>query len=566
MICFESISIRNLLSYGNVPTVFDLSQGMVLISGMNGTGKSSLGDAISFALFGKPFRKINIPQLVNSINGQNCVVELSFKIGSDSYRVIRGLKPTKFEIYKNSVLLKQEAAVKDYQAYLETQILKINHKMFISIFVLGSAVFVPFMQLPAGIRRSVIEDLLDINVFGAMSKILKDKIAKTREEIQLIGVKLESAKQESVTQKRLIQTLGVKRDDVLSDLNLELSVVDISLVDACEQKDSLVSKLDTLVCDEFPLNEFEDLRIEMSALKKELSSTEKLLKNLNQMSDCPVCLQGVEHTHKESVGVKLQGDTAAKTREIELHQQKLDALVATRAKYDEIQMARNVVLGSIRSVDTDIKLLQQNRDSILKKIIAASTASVDLQAEQERLRQLGQNALKLIERKNALLVEKQLQDVSLGLLKDTGIKASIIKEYLPLLNKMINKYLSEFDFFINFILDENFDEKLLTRGRDTASYFSLSEGEKKRIDVAILLSFRHIAALKNSAKINMLVLDELDSGLDHESRIKLLELIKSMNTNIWMVSHAIQNTELEQQFDRIAYVQKKGDFTELNFG
>jgi DNA repair exonuclease SbcCD ATPase subunit len=198
-------------------------------------------------------------------------------------------------------------------------------------------------------------------------------------------------------------------------------------------------------------------------------------------------------------------------------------------------------------------------------LAAQRDASVaDLDKEKDRLRTLAQDALKLIERKNQLITEKSIQEVSLGLLKDTGIKASIIKEYLPILNKMINKYLQEFDFFINFVLDENFDEKLLSRGRDTASYFSLSEGEKKRIDVSILLAFRHLAAMKNSAKINLLVLDELDSGLDHDSRIKLLELIRAMDSNVWMVSHSIQGTELEQQFDNVVHVMKKGDFSEIH--
>lgn len=564
MIHFEAISIRNLLSYGNVPTVIDLSQGMVLISGTNGAGKSSLGDAISFALFGKPFRKINIPQLVNSINQQNCVVELTFKIAQDNYKIIRGLKPNKFEIYKNNEMIKQEAATKDYQLYLENQVLKINHKMFISIFVLGSAVFVPFMQLPAGTRRSVIEDLLDINVFGTMSKLLKDKVQKTKEEIQVIGVKLESAKKESITQKRLIETLSGKRDGVVAQLKTELVAADDSIYKFEAEKNELYTQLETLLVDEFPTEEYEDLRIELNTLKKELQNTKEMLQNISELNDCPVCLQSVGDHHKDWVKTKMEAIHSKKSLTIEQQQSRLDDFINAKKHHDEVQVKRTSVLASIRSVETNITQLHKSRDLISKKILVESTENVDIESERERLRQLGQNALKLIERKNELLTEKQLQDVSLGLLKDTGIKASIIKEYLPLLNKMINKYLAEFDFFINFILDENFDEKLLARGRDTASYFSLSEGEKKRIDVAILLSFRHIAALKNSAKINMLVLDELDSGLDHESRLKLLELIKSMNTNIWMVSHAIQNTELEQQFDKIAHVQKKSDFTEMD--
>lgn len=563
MIHFDTISIRNLLSYGNAPTLIDLAQGNVLISGPNGAGKSSLGDAISFGLFGKPFRKINIPQLVNSINQQNCVIELTFHIGADRFKVIRGLKPNKFEIYKNDELIKQEAATKDYQLYLETQILKINHKMFIQIFVLGQAVFVPFMQLPAGIRRSVIEDLLDINVFGVMSKLLKDKITKTKEEIQLISTRLESAKKESITQKRLIDTLNVKRDDVLVELNAELQELEDEIVLVQVKKTEFTTELAQLLSSEFPLDLYEDLRVELSTQNRELVSIKKVLQNVTKLTDCPTCLQTVGVGHKEKVQLKIESDVEAKLKCVGEHQHKLDALSIIKEQHDAVQASRTSTLNKIQALDLKLDNLTASKTQVNRKILASQTQNVDIEKEKDRLRELGANALKLIERKNDLLVEKQLQDVQFGLLKDSGIKASIIKEYLPILNRMINKYLQEFDFFINFILDENFDERLLARGRDTAQYFSLSEGEKKRIDVAILLQFRHIAQLKNSAKINVLVLDELDSGLDHESRLKLLELIKSMNTNTWMVQHSIQNTELEQQFDKIAYVQKKGDFTDL---
>lgn len=553
------------MSFGNAWTELNLRQGKVLVSGPNGGGKSSIiSDALQYALFGKPFRKINIPQLINSINQKDCQVELTFQIANDSYKIIRAMKPHKFEIYKNDELLKQEAATKDYQTYLETQILKISHKTFVQILVLGSAVFTPFMQLPAGARRGVIEDLLDINVFGVMLKLLKEKIQKNKEETIIIDGKLDSAKKESITQKRLIETLSTKNDDQLTLLLQELGAVLADMALAKQSRDKVRSDIDQLVIPDFTAEILEDLRIEYNMLKKQIQQDIKKSESISSIDHCPTCLQSVDVDHKERIKSELQQKYEEHKPKLSEYEKHIAKLTAAKTEFDELKEKSQHLYKELAAIDQKIISLEELETSIRNKIdTQKSASSADLDKEKDRLRELAQDALKLIERKNELITEKQIQEVSLGLLKDTGIKASIIKEYLPILNKMINKYLTEFDFFINFVLDENFNEQLLSRGRDSASYFSLSEGEKKRVDVAILLSFRHIASLKNSAKINLLVLDELDSGLDHESRLKLLELIQGMESDVWMVSHSIQNTELEQQFDKVAFVMKKGDFQEM---
>ena len=533
-------------------------------NGIVSHNSSIISDALSYALFGKPFRKINIPQLINSINQKDCQVELTFQIANDSYKIIRAMKPHKFEIYKNDELLKQEAATKDYQTYLETQILKISHKTFVQILVLGSAVFTPFMQLPAGARRGVIEDLLDINVFGVMLKLLKEKIQKNKEETIIIDGKLDSAKKESVTQKRLIETLSTKNDDQLTLLLQELEAVLADMALAKQSRDKVRSDIGQLVIPDFTAEILEDLRIEYNMLKKQIQQDIKKSESISSIDHCPTCLQSVNVDHKERIKSELQQKYEEHKPKLSEYEKRIAKLTAAKTEFDELKEKSQHLYKELAAIDQKIISLEELETSIRNKIdTQKSASSADLDKEKDRLRELAQDALKLIERKNELITEKQIQEVSLGLLKDTGIKASIIKEYLPILNKMINKYLTEFDFFINFVLDENFNEQLLSRGRDSASYFSLSEGEKKRVDVAILLSFRHIASLKNSAKINLLVLDELDSGLDHESRLKLLELIQGMESDVWMVSHSIQNTELEQQFDKVAFVMKKGDFQEM---
>lgn len=567
MILFEKLRLKNFLSYGNAWTEIDFRQGKILLAGKNGTGKSSLiSDAISLALFGKPFRKINIPQLVNSINQKDCLVELEFSIGSKQYRVIRGLKPTKFEIYEDGQLLKQEAAVKDYQRYLESSILKINHKTFIQLLVLGSAVFTPFMQQPPYARRQIIEDVLDISIFSAMQKLLKEKIQKNKEETSLIDVKVDGAKKEAAAQKKLIETLSTKSEVYISRLQEELLEESSLLSVLVEKRDLAMSDVFSLTGSliSFDADLLDSAQMELSARRSEMKTSIDRAEKIDSLTSCPTCLQPVGDEHKAGIKSELKSRYDGMKPVLESMQQSVDELKKKRDSHAEMASKIRDAETVLRELQSDISKHEKRLIDLQNKIANQKDENIaDIEKEREKLRQLANNALALIERKNELIVEKSIQEVSMGLLRDNGIKASIIKEYLPLLNKMINAYLAEFDFFVNFVLDENFDEKLLSRGRDNASYFSLSEGEKKRVDVAILMTFRHIAAMKNSARLDLLVLDELDAGLDHDSRLKLIDIIRGMDSNVWVVSHSIQNTELEQQFDKVAHVSKKGDFSDV---
>lgn len=539
-------------------------------NGLVSHNSSIMTDSIQYALFGKPFRKINLPQLINSINQKDCQVELSLNVSGESYTIKRGMKPSKFEIYKGSgdkaELIKQEAATKDYQGYLEKNILKINHKTFVQILVLGSAVFTPFMQLPAGLRRSIIEDILDISVFSQMMRLLKEKIQKNKEETSLLDVRIQAAKNESLAQRKLIDTIQNKNSIHIESLQQELTdaVYKISML-KCQRV--TISDLhyqltqNLLIIDSDRLDE---LQLELSQLKRDIKQSIDKQNKISSIDTCPTCMQTVSDQHKSSIKSML-------STQYEIDKPKLAHLTAEIDVLKILKTDRDAQLNKLSdlkielsSIDKQISWEQASIEEIEKKISASKDSGlVDIESEKDKLRDLAQNALKLIERKNELITEKSIQEVQLGLLKDSGIKAQIIKEYLPILNKVINKYLADFEFFINFVLDENFDEKLLSRGRDLASYNSLSEGEKKRIDIAILMAFRHIAAMKNSAKVDLLVLDELDSGLDSDSRSKLIDLVMQSESNVLMISHAIQGTEHAQLFDKTIHVVKKGDFSEI---
>lgn len=539
-------------------------------NGLVSHNSSIMTDSIQYALFGKPFRKINLPQLINSINQKDCQVELSLNVSGESYTIKRGMKPSKFEIYKGSgdkaELIKQEAATKDYQGYLEKNILKINHKTFVQILVLGSAVFTPFMQLPAGLRRSIIEDILDISVFSQMMRLLKEKIQKNKEETSILDVQIQAAKNESLAQRRLIDTIQNKNSIHIESLQQELDLASDRLLALDRQKADLSDRYTHLTkrLIDFDSNRLDELQLEVGQLKRDIKQSIDKQNKIASIDTCPTCMQGVSIEHKTSIKDMLQAQYAADKPRLHALSTEIDVLKTVKVERDAQIVRLSELKTENDSIDKQISWEQKSIEDIKRKIAASKDSSlIDIESEKDKLRDLAQNALKLIERKNELITEKSIQEVQLGLLKDSGIKAQIIKEYLPILNKVINKYLADFEFFINFVLDENFDEKLLSRGRDLASYNSLSEGEKKRIDIAILMAFRHIAAMKNSAKVDLLVLDELDSGLDSDSRSKLIDLVMQSESNVLMISHAIQGTEHAQLFDKTIHVVKKGDFSEI---
>lgn len=568
MIEFDSIRVKNFMSYGNSWTEIPLSQGKVLVHGKNGHGKSSIWlDGITYALYGKPFRKINIPQLINSINQKDCQVEVDFTVNQKKYIVKRGMKPGKFEIWENGTLIKQEAAAKDYQGYLEKQVLKINHKTFTQVLILGSAAFTPFMQLSGPSRREIIEDILDIGVFSKMLRLLRDRVTATKEELSSVDLKIEFAKKESISQKKLIDTITAKKDEHIQTLNEQKLGLEVRLNEENEKLNNLENRYSELKdnLEDFDTDAFDTLHQILSQEKRDLQGFSSKIDSIESLDVCPTCHQEVSDKHKNGVKGKLSGDISeTKT--------KISALEKELAMLRDIKENRDARLSIIAELHSDIKVqkkeiasleiqIKNTNDQITEQM---NSAQIDVQAEKDKLKELAQSALKLIERKAELLEEKNIQEVSVNLLKDTGIKASIVKEYLPILNKLINKYLTEFDFFVNFELDETFTETIKSRGRDEFSYASFSEGEKKRIDLAILLSFRYIASMKNSAKVNLIVADEIDGGLDEFSKEKFVELITGLDCNAWVISHVIAGTELANNFEKSAEIIKIGDFSTIN--
>ena len=570
MIRFKKITAKNFLSYGNVPTVIELDKNKsTLLTGKNGSGKSSLIlDGISFALYGKAFRKINLGQLINSINQKDCQVTIEFSVGNDEFRVFRSLKPNKLEIYKNDELINQEAAVKDYQGFLENNILKISHKTFTQVFVLGSATFTPFMQLPAGVRREVIEDVLDIGVFANMNRLLRERVSVLRDELAVIDVKIESAKTSAQNQKRLIEFMSSSRESRIVELQSDLSVIEDEIKDLVSGKETTQVCLDDL-SNHPPVDvslELQELREQISSTNTKLKEIEKKRSKIQHLSNCPTCMQTVTDEHKNVIDEELSNEYANLTSEASaLKRKDLIELTPKHMIREDWSIRVKSYRDEITYIEKDISQKTAEREKIVSKIEEIKHSTIgDIDAERQKLKETAQSVLALIERRNELIRERSLQEVSVSLLKDSGIKASIVREYLPILNKLINKYLMGFEFFVNFELDENFNETIKSRGRDDFSYMSFSEGEKKRIDVAILLAFRQIASMKNSAKINLLISDEVDGGLDGTALEKFVSLMtEGIDANVWVISHVLSNTELVNMFEAQANVKKIGDFSTI---
>ena len=568
MIRFKKLTAKNFLSYGNSPTVIDFDKSKsTLVAGMNGSGKSSLLlDGISFALYGKAFRKINLGQLINSINQKDCRLEIEFSVGSTDYRVVRSLKPNKLEIYKDDVLIDQEAAVKDYQGFLERSILKISHKTFTQVFVLGSATFTPFMQLPTGIRREIIEDVLDIGVFAKMNRILRERVSVLKDEMNVIDVKIEAAKTSTVNQKKLIEFMTSSRDSRKNEINAEIVNVEEELTTLVEYEKKIESFLNDIKNHEPEDNieEVEEIRENIADLSRRIRDLNAKNDRIAHMANCPTCLQKVSDSHKNDIDSDMKKQIETMNRELdELKRRETVYVIPKQMIRTDWMTRRSTTENELKSKRKEIAIKQNELARLQDKLSSVNDSIIgDIEEEKNKLKEAAADVLKLIERRNALIKERSLQEVSVSLLKDSGIKSSIVKEYLPILNKLINKYLTEFEFFVNFELDENFSETIKSRGRDVFSYMSFSEGEKKRIDVAILLAFRQIASMKNSAKINLLISDEVDGGLDGVALEKFVSLMTNgVDANTWVISHVLSGTELVNMFESQCFFKKIGDFS-----
>lgn len=570
MINFNYVKFKNFGSFGNYFTQVDFSKNqMTLVSGSNGHGKSyALLDSITFALFGKPFRKINIPQLINTINNKDCLVEVEFKTNGSTYKVIRALKPKKFEIYKDGELIKQSAKSKDYQKLLEEQILKMNYKSFTQIVTLGSSSFIPFMQLSPADRREVIEDILDINIFSSMNFIVKAKLSNTKELILNKTKDIELLKEKINLQESNISGLSNKIKENISNNTKKIKEVEIEIDGLLAEVSSLEETIKHLENTE---TRKKDKQNKVLKLEKKIVSFIKdkksLSKNLSFYDDhetCSVCNQSIDQKFKDQKQKELKTQIDKLLVEVDENKSNYYEMKKEVEELDKIIDECKDVQSSIREKSNSISAAKKyisslesdhNREDILEQNIKdAENKKTEYKEELEKLNSMLEEMKEVKNNLNILSV----------LLKDSGIKSKIIKNYLPVINETINKYLNDMNFFASFTLDQEFNEIIKSRHRDTFSYMNFSEGEKSRIDLAILLAWREIAKLKNSAHTNLLILDEIfDSSMDSVGVDDLMKVLRklSINSNIFVITH--KSDQLADKFDTGISFKKTNNFSRL---
>ena len=567
MIVFKSVSWKNFLSTGNSSNKVLLNKSQTtLIIGKNGEGKSTILDALCFSLFGKPFRSINKGQLVNSINGKGCLVEIELSIGTKDYKIVRGIKPNIFEIWCDGIMLNQDAASRDYQKVLEQQILRLNYKTFTQVVILGSASFVPFMQLTPLQRREVIEDILDIRIFSTMNSLLKEKAQETKDAISRTESDIKSAKDKVENQQAIIKTITEAKSSAIESIVSKISANNDEILSVEREIESIVSEINTL---QTSINDKENVSEDIdkaksirSKLLQKIETCEHNTEFFSEHDVCPSCSQDIPEEYKEGIIKDLNSkllDNNTKIGELET------ILTNLQSKLSQI----NEVVGQITTKNIELSTRNSTVTLLNKQIkeleaetqrVKSDTTNID--EEKGKLKDLATNALEKINNKNSLMDQRNLEEVASVLLKDTGIKTAIIREYLPAMNKLINKYLQAMDAYIHFELDESFNESVKSRYRDDFTYASFSEGEKMRIDLAILFTWRQIAKMKNSVNTNLLLLDEIfDSSLDTAGTDYFLNLMNQFgdNTNIFVISH--KGDQLFDKFRSVVKFEKRNDFS-----
>ena len=555
MIHFKSCEWENFLSTGSDPIKIQLDRTpTTLIVGQNGAGKSTLLDALSFGLFGKPHRDIKKDQMINSINKKKTLVTIEMTIGSHDFKIVRGIKPGKFEIYQNGNLINQASNARDYQKFLEQNILKLNHKSFHQVVVLGSSSFIPFMQLPVWSRRNIIEDLLDINIFSKMNMLLKERNTKIRDELTDVNHQIDITKTKIDSQSKYIKSLQELNDDQIQTKRESIDIHKEEINKLFEQSKELGKNLTASISAEEKHSG--ELVKKMSQLDSYDMNFQNKIRDLVEESrfyedndTCPTCDQDIEEELKEtkikSIKVKAKEIQTAKTdlakniSEIKAEQQDVaNSLNSLRQKQ-----------GKINSNNDAIALLQKEVDKIQKEINSLQGQTGDVSKAKRELTSLRKNKDKSTELKLGYVEERTYNEVIGEMLKDTGIKTKVIKQYLPVMNRLINQYLQVLDFFVSFHLDENFNETIRSRHRDSFNYASFSEGEKQRIDLALLFTWRQIAKMKNSASSNLLILDEtFDSSLDIDGIDNLTKILDTLDdgSNVFIISH--KGDVLENKF------------------
>ena len=568
MITFKKIRWRNFLSTGNNFNEVNLQKsGTNLIIGNNGSGKSTVLDALTFSLFGKPFRKINKPQLKNSVNEKECVVEVEFTIGQTEWKIIRGIKPTVFEIWRDDKLLDQAAASLDQQKWLEQSVIKMNFKSFTQIVILGSSTFVPFMQLSAANRREVIEDLLDIKVFSSMNSIIKDRIKFTRDEIKLLNLKKDSLADKVEMQENFIEELENRGNaninankEKIANLDKEIIeyvdanvIVETHLEQYTKEQESLVSVGDKL----------KKLNNMKGKISQKVTTITKEHKFFNENSVCPTCTQSIE----EEFRINRIRDAQNKAKELQSGYKELEEAIKEEEERERqfIALSKEITKLTHGISQNNIKISGCRRQiQNLESEIQRTTEQLqNRNTEHEKLAEFKKNLQNTIEELETKKEQVVYYDFAHSLLKDDGVKTKIIKKYLPFINQQVNRYLQMMDFYINFHLDEEFNESVKSPIHEDFSYSSFSEGEKMRIDLALLFTWREVARVKNSTNTNLLIMDEVfDSSLDGLGTDEFLKIIRFIikDANIFVISH---KTDMHDKFESVIKFDKIKGFSKI---
>jgi len=568
MILFKTIKWKNFLSTGQHFTEVDFTLNSTnLIVGTNGAGKSTILDALTFSLFGRPFRKINKPQLINTVNEKDCIVEVEFTIGTAEWKVVRGIKPNIFEIHRNGEVLDQASASVDQQKWLEQTVLKMNYKSFTQIVILGSSTFVPFMQLPAAHRREVIEDLLDIKIFSSMNTVIKEKIRQIREEVKTLELKKESLFDKVEMQRNFIEELENRGNAKINDNQKKIVNIDIEVGIYMRENSSLEESIFKYIKEQEEVTGAADKLRKLGNLKGKIS--QKVLtittehKFFTENTVCPTCTQEIDETFR----LYRITDAQNKAKELQSGYQELEETIKSE---EERERQFNILSKEITKLthevsqnNTKISGCQRQIKDFESEIQILTNQLKNKNTEHEKLESFRETLQKTYDE---LAVKKDsinYYDFAYGLLKDGGVKSKIIKKYLPLINQQVNRYLQMMDFYINFTLDEEFNETVQSPIHEDFSYASFSEGEKMRIDLALLFTWREVAGFKNSVNTNLLILDEVfDSSLDGFGTEEFLKIIKYTikNANIFVISH---KTGLDDKFDNVIKFEKVKGFSRM---
>jgi len=572
MLTVKKITYSNFLSTGNAGITIEFDKfPTVLVQGMSGSGKSTMIDALCFGLYGKPFRNINKPGLVNSINQKQSLVEIEFVTNGVTYKIIRGIKPNLFEIYANGTMINQNAALKDYQKVLEQQILRMTMKTFTQIAILGSSSYTPFMELPAAGRREVIEDILDIGIFSVMNNLLKIQAQETKEQQVKNDADLNIYKERAKTLQKLIEILTNKQNDEIGEIQeliktlqeefdgkreeqevFKLANIDI-LANVPEISDHTIWKKN--------LSENQNKISEFAAEKRQYK---KNLDFFNQKDICPTCNQGICADHKNMTIELYTGFLVEANKKISELEIKQKSIVETINRIEIAQSDIDSNIYGIKSLDNSIQMIERQLEQNINKLKEKKAPTADVSESQKELKECAKGFLLEKDRKKQLATEREIQEAASSLLKDSGIKTAIIREYLPLINKLLNNYLQQMELFVDFHLDESFNEVIKSRYRDIFCYGNFSAGEQLRISLAILFTWRHIAKLKNSAACNILIFDEILTGkLDNQNTdilINMINDIASNGTNIFVIAHG---DALHDKMTSSMRFEKQGDFSVL---